>query len=172
MVIAAAQTSLFKLRPLRRKPKVSAEEIKEGDENVLTFRGKALDKMDFFGKSDPYLEILRSTPGGSWQLVHRTEVVKNNLNPSWKPFELSVNTLCGRNKKQIMKFDVYDWDSDGSHDYIGGFSAPLEDMLQAQQHELHLWWICWAAQAEWTSTLTRSQRCIEWGDSSKANRDR
>ncbi|XP_025114758.1 copine-3-like isoform X5 [Pomacea canaliculata] len=149
MVIAAAQTSLFKLRPLRRKPKVSAEEIKEGDENVLTFRGKALDKMDFFGKSDPYLEILRSTPGGSWQLVHRTEVVKNNLNPSWKPFELSVNTLCGRNKKQIMKFDVYDWDSDGSHDYIGGFSAPLEDMLQAQQHELHLWWICWAAQAEW-----------------------
>ncbi|XP_025114757.1 copine-3-like isoform X4 [Pomacea canaliculata] len=135
MVIAAAQTSLFKLRPLRRKPKVSAEEIKEGDENVLTFRGKALDKMDFFGKSDPYLEILRSTPGGSWQLVHRTEVVKNNLNPSWKPFELSVNTLCGRNKKQIMKFDVYDWDSDGSHDYIGGFSAPLEDMLQAQQHE-------------------------------------
>lgn len=31
---------------------------------------------------------------------------------------------------------MYDWDSDGSHDYIGGFSATLEDMLQAQQHEV------------------------------------
>ena len=30
--------------------------------------------QDFLGKSDPYLEILRATSDGSWQVVHRTEV--------------------------------------------------------------------------------------------------
>lgn len=36
----------------------------------------------------------------------------------------------------FVQFDVYDWDSDGSHDYIGGFTATLEEMLQASQHEV------------------------------------
>ena len=31
--------------------------------------------QDFLGKSDPYLEIQRPTPDGSWQIVHRTEVL-------------------------------------------------------------------------------------------------
>lgn len=30
--------------------------------------------QDFLGKSDPYLEILKGNPDGSWQVVHRTEV--------------------------------------------------------------------------------------------------
>ncbi|KAK3756230.1 hypothetical protein RRG08_035292 [Elysia crispata] len=39
---------------------------------------------DFFGKSDPYLEIMRATQDGSWQVVHRTEVSWPCVNPSKK----------------------------------------------------------------------------------------
>lgn len=53
--------------------------------------------QDFFGKSDPYLEIFRQTPDGKWVLAHRTEVIKNTLNPVWKPFKISLVTLCGAN---------------------------------------------------------------------------
>ncbi|KAK7114316.1 hypothetical protein V1264_000394 [Littorina saxatilis] len=120
---------------------IRAEEIKEGTERVaMTFHAKKLDKKDFLGKSDPFLEVQRATSDGSWQVVHRTEVVKNNLNPSWRPFELPMSTLCSGNKKQTIKFDVYDWDSDGSHDYIGGFTATLEEMLKASQQEMS--WPC------------------------------
>lgn len=120
---------------------VRAEEIKEGTGSVaMTFYAKKLDKKDFLGKSDPYLEVLRMTPDGSWQLVHRTEVVKNDLNPRWRPFEISMHTLCRGNKQQTIKFDIYDYDSDGSHDYIGGFTTTLEEMLRASNQEVS--WPC------------------------------
>lgn len=120
---------------------VRTEELKEGSETVsMTFHAKKLEKKDFLGKSDPYLEVQRATMDGSWQVVHRTEVIKNNLNPSWRPFELPMHILCGGNRKQNIKFDVYDWDNDGSHDYIGGFTATLDEMLQASRHEVS--WPC------------------------------
>lgn len=28
-------------------------------------------------------------------MVHRTEVIKNTLNPTWKPFKISMKALCG-----------------------------------------------------------------------------
>ncbi|ESO90286.1 hypothetical protein LOTGIDRAFT_178865 [Lottia gigantea] len=109
------------------------EEVKEGGEILnMTFRAAKLDNKDFMGKSDPFLEILKSTVDGSWQVVHRTEVVKNNLNPSWRPFSVSLQTLCGGNRNSQIRFDIYDWDSDGSHDLIGGFKTSVEEMISSK----------------------------------------
>ncbi|XP_053401180.1 copine-3-like isoform X3 [Mercenaria mercenaria] len=108
---------------------IRSEEVNEGGEvAVCTFKARKLENKDFLGKSDPYLEILRGNPDGSWQVVHRTEVVKNNLNPHWRPFTIPVHTLCGGDKSKPVKFDVYDWDSDGSHDMIGGFTVSVKDL--------------------------------------------
>lgn len=116
---------------------IRAEESKEGGEvAVIAFSARKLDNKDFMGKSDPYLEIQKPTIDGSWQIVHRTEVIKNNLNPSWRPVTLPVHSLCGGNRQQQIKIDCYDWDSDGSHDYIGGFITNLEDMLKAGTSEV------------------------------------
>uniref|UniRef100_A0A7N6ARQ9 C2 domain-containing protein n=1 Tax=Anabas testudineus TaxID=64144 RepID=A0A7N6ARQ9_ANATE len=57
---------------------------------------------DFFGKSDPFLEFYKQTETG-WQLAHRTEVVKNNLNPVWKPFRISLQLLCGGDVEKSIK---------------------------------------------------------------------
>ncbi|XP_053401185.1 copine-3-like isoform X2 [Mercenaria mercenaria] len=108
---------------------IRSEEVKEGGEIAMcTFRAKKLENKDFLGKSDPYLQISKGNPDGSWQVVHRTEVVKNNLNPQWRQFSLPVNTLCGGDKSKLIMFEVFDWDSDGSHDLIGGFTVSLQDL--------------------------------------------
>lgn len=74
---------------------VYAEELKGGNEIVhLTFRSTNLDNKDFMGKSDPFLQISKVKPDGGALLVHRTEVIKNNLNPSWKSFNIPLQTLC------------------------------------------------------------------------------
>ncbi|KAL4234128.1 Copine-4 [Mactra antiquata] len=100
---------------------IRSEEVKEGGEvAMLTFKARKLENKDFLGKSDPYLEILRATSDGGWQVVHRTEVVKNNLNPTWRPFTIPVHTLCSGDKSKPIKFDIYDWDKEGEHDHIGG----------------------------------------------------
>uniref|UniRef100_A0A6Q2YFH9 Copine-3 n=1 Tax=Esox lucius TaxID=8010 RepID=A0A6Q2YFH9_ESOLU len=77
-----------------------------------------LNIQDFFGKSDPYLEFYKQTETG-WQLAHRTEVVKNNLNPTWKPFRIPLQSLCGGEMDKPIKVECYDYDDDGSHDLIG-----------------------------------------------------
>ena len=37
-----------------------------------------------------------------------------------------------------VQFDVYDWNRDGSHDHIGGFTTCLQEMLGATQQEVGL----------------------------------
>uniref|UniRef100_A0A8C4NMJ2 Copine-3 n=1 Tax=Dicentrarchus labrax TaxID=13489 RepID=A0A8C4NMJ2_DICLA len=111
---------------------ISAEEIK--DNRVVNFEVEArkLDNKDFFGKSDPYLEFYKQTETG-WQLAHRTEVVKNNLNPTWKPFRIPLQSLCGGDMDKPIKVECYDYDNDGSHDLIGIFETTMTRLKEASR---------------------------------------
>lgn len=44
------------------------------DQVILEISGFKLDKKDFFGKSDPFLEIYKLTDTGNYTLVHKTDV--------------------------------------------------------------------------------------------------
>ncbi|XP_029955802.1 copine-3-like isoform X1 [Salarias fasciatus] len=111
---------------------INAEEIK--DNRVVNFEVEArkLDNKDFFGKSDPYLEFYKQTQTG-WQLAHRTEVVKNNLNPTWKPFRIPLQSLCGGDLDKSIKVECYDYDNDGSHDLIGCFETTMKRLQDASR---------------------------------------
>jgi hypothetical protein len=61
---------------------VSCEELSMcKDEMELQFLAKKLDKKDWFGSSDPFLQMSRANEGGGYTVVHRTEHVRNNVNP-------------------------------------------------------------------------------------------
>uniref|UniRef100_A0A8C7MGM9 Copine II n=1 Tax=Oncorhynchus kisutch TaxID=8019 RepID=A0A8C7MGM9_ONCKI len=53
---------------------ITALELSDNRVITLTLYGRKLDKKDFFGKSDPYLEFHKQGDDGKWMLVHRTEV--------------------------------------------------------------------------------------------------
>ncbi|MEQ2210320.1 Copine-2, partial [Xenoophorus captivus] len=53
---------------------ITAQELSDNRIITLTLSGRKLDKKDFFGKSDPYLEFHKQGEDGKWMLVHRTEV--------------------------------------------------------------------------------------------------
>uniref|UniRef100_A0A8C7L6L1 Copine 7 n=1 Tax=Oncorhynchus kisutch TaxID=8019 RepID=A0A8C7L6L1_ONCKI len=108
---------------------VHAEEISGNNGYVeLFFCAKKLDDKDLFSKSDPFLEIYRINDDGSEQLVHRTEVIKNNLNPVWEPFKVSLISLCSCDEDRKLKCLVWDSDSRGKHDFIGEFYATFREM--------------------------------------------
>uniref|UniRef100_A0A8D0D9H8 Copine-3 n=1 Tax=Sander lucioperca TaxID=283035 RepID=A0A8D0D9H8_SANLU len=88
--------------------------------------------QDFFGKSDPFLEFYKPTETG-WQLAHRTEVIKNTLNPVWRPFRIPLQSLCGGDVEKSIKVECYDYNSSGSHDFIGSFETTLSQIQQATQ---------------------------------------
>ncbi|KAG5842395.1 copine-4 isoform X1 [Anguilla rostrata] len=111
---------------------VTAEELSGNDDYVeLSFSARKLDDKDFFSKSDPFLEIFRMNNDGTGSLVHRTETVMNNLNPVWKTFKVSLNTLCSGDHDRELKCTVWDWDSNGKHDFIGEFQTTFKDMKGA-----------------------------------------
>uniref|UniRef100_A0A8D0ABN1 Copine-3 n=2 Tax=Sander lucioperca TaxID=283035 RepID=A0A8D0ABN1_SANLU len=111
---------------------ISAEEIKDNRVANFEVEARKLDNKDFFGKSDPYLEFYKQTATG-WQLAHRTEVVNNNLNPTWKPFRIPLQSLCGGDMDKPIKVECYDYDNDGSHDLIGSFETTMTRFQQASR---------------------------------------
>ncbi|KAG7229482.1 hypothetical protein INR49_031903 [Caranx melampygus] len=90
--------------------------LSKHDIATMQFCANKLDKKDFFGKSDPFLVFYRSNEDGTFTICHKTEVIKNNLNPVWKS----------------VKVDVYDWDRDGSHDFIGEFTTSYRELSRGQ----------------------------------------
>ncbi|KAM4580837.1 copine-4 [Odontesthes bonariensis] len=111
---------------------ITAEELTGNDDYIeLSFSARKLDDKDFFSKSDPFLEIYRLNDDATMQLVYRTETVMNNLNPVWKTFKVSLNSLCSGDHERKLQCTVWDWDSNGKHDYIGEFEASFKEMRGA-----------------------------------------
>uniref|UniRef100_A0A8C4UCL4 Copine-3 n=4 Tax=Neognathae TaxID=8825 RepID=A0A8C4UCL4_FALTI len=110
---------------------ITAEEVKDNRVVLLEVEARKLDSKDFFGKSDPYLEFHKQTGDGNWVMVHRTEVIKNNLNPVWRPFKISLNSLCYSDMDKSIKVECYDYDNDGSHDLIGSFQTTMSKLKEA-----------------------------------------
>merc|ERR1712168_495267 len=108
---------------------VSAEEMNACKEEVtLQFSGRKLDRKDFFGKSDPFLQFYRTNEDGSLTVVHKTEVIKHNLNPTWKPFTISVRSFCNGDYDRCIKVECFDWNQNGSHNFIGEFAVTLREL--------------------------------------------
>uniref|UniRef100_A0AAQ4RQ20 Copine VIII n=1 Tax=Gasterosteus aculeatus aculeatus TaxID=481459 RepID=A0AAQ4RQ20_GASAC len=118
---------------------VRAEELSNCRESVmLQFCGNKMDKKDFFGKSDPFLVFYRSNEDGSYTICHKTEVVKNTLDPVWQAFKIPVRALCNGDYDRSIKVEVYDWDRDGGHDFIGDFSTSYREMSRSQS-QFHIY---------------------------------
>ncbi|XP_034019025.1 copine-8 [Thalassophryne amazonica] len=112
---------------------VKAEELSNCRESVMMqFCGNKLDKKDFFGKSDPFLVFYRSNEDGTFTICHKTEVVKYTLNPVWEAFKIPVRALCNGDYDRAIKVDVYDWDRDGGHDFIGEFSTTYRELARGR----------------------------------------
>ncbi|CAM9104353.1 unnamed protein product [Pylaiella littoralis] len=119
---------------------VRGEEVAScADRCKLTIRGIKLPNKDgMFGKSDPFFIVSRLREDEEWQQVHKSEVVMNDLNPLWKPQEMSVQALCNGDYLRPLRVEVWDWDRDGDHDCMGRLTSSLQGLLEGQGREMDL----------------------------------
>ncbi|KNC52998.1 copine-5 [Thecamonas trahens ATCC 50062] len=117
---------------------VSANVVDETVEHAMvsfSLSAAGLDKMDRFGKSDPYVIVRRAlTPDAvvgspGWVPVYRTETVKKTLDPTWQPASISLCGLAANDLHRQLMFEVYDWDAGSADDIIGYAITTLADML-------------------------------------------
>uniref|UniRef100_A0A8C6SNG5 Copine-3 n=1 Tax=Neogobius melanostomus TaxID=47308 RepID=A0A8C6SNG5_9GOBI len=122
----------FKYSVTAEEGQITAQELSDNRIITLNLSGRKLDKKDFFGKSDPYLEFHKQGEDGKWMLVHRTEVIKNTLDPSWKSFTVPLISLCNGDVHRSIKVLCYDYDNDGGHDFIGEFQTTVAKMSEVE----------------------------------------
>ncbi len=75
--------------------------------------------IEGFSSSDPFCKVRVGDQ------VFRTKVMKNNLNPVWN--ETFVIPLA-EVEKEVVKFEVFDWDRIGSDDLLGRFKFDFSSM--------------------------------------------
>lgn len=54
--------------------------------------------FDFWDKSDPYMKFLKIRDDNTFVEIQRTEIIKENLNPAWKPIGVPLVRLVNPNK--------------------------------------------------------------------------
>lgn len=110
---------------------MKAEVMHETNNCILcNVSGHGLANKDgWFGTSDPFLVISRVRDDGSLLQVFQNPPVMNNLSPIWPTFSINMQTLCNDDPTRQLKIEIYDYDSDGKHDYMGSVFTTVNDIL-------------------------------------------
>jgi len=115
-----------------RRPQTS-DIMQSGSTLSLALRGHKLDNKDFFSKSDPYIVISKPVNGG-WTPIRTSESIKDDLNPTWRPFLIYEQELPGESEK--IKFEVFDDDGKDSRDEsIGAGFFTLTELENAYKSQ-------------------------------------
>jgi len=94
---------------------------------------KLMNTDGWFDKTDPFLRFFKCREGNDWLQVHETEVIMNNLNPIWKPFEIKDDKLCGSDELRPIKVECWDWEKSGKFQYVGVTEFTLKDLKEGKK---------------------------------------
>lgn len=112
----------------------SEEASRSRDVLKFTVRAEKVDKKDFFGKSDPFLEFHRLREDNSWVKVHETEIIKNTLNPFWKTISIPLQVICNGDLDRPLKIVCCDWNKNSDPDYIGECQVSVRDLMSSAKY--------------------------------------
>jgi len=132
------------LSPYKHKPGdcgellVRAVEVSDGsrDRVTLDLTAQNLDKKDLFSESDPFYCVYRNNTDGTDTLVYRSEWIKDTASPDWAPITLDCAKLCLGDWDRNLRIEVYDWDRDGGHDFIGDCNTTMEELSQGEDFQI------------------------------------
>ncbi|GMJ13994.1 hypothetical protein like AT5G61910 [Hibiscus trionum] len=85
-----------------------------------------LEFKDLFSKSDPFLVISKLVESGISIPVCKTEVLKNDHNPTWMPVFLNIQQVASKDSPLVI--ECFNFNSNGKHDLIGKVQKSLEDL--------------------------------------------
>ena len=97
----------------------------------LQFMCKGLKNKDgWFGKSDPFYTVSRINEDGTHSLAFKSEVVMDDLSPTFKAVKLQVQKICNGDYLRPIKIELWDWDKDGKHDTLGHVETSLSQLIE------------------------------------------
>ena len=115
-------------------------EIVEGVQEFISMdvMGKNIPKTGWFSsKSNPFLQLSRVHGENTNVIVHQTEVMPRNIDPTWKPFTISMKTLCNNDRLRPIQFSVYHKNMMSSK-LLGQCSLSVDDLQNHNEKDFPL----------------------------------
>ncbi|KAK2662231.1 hypothetical protein Ddye_000805 [Dipteronia dyeriana] len=118
----------------RGKFTVHAEEcINSKTTTEMTLRCSDLEYKDLFSRNDPFLVISKIVESGVSIPVCKTEVLKNEVKPIWKPVFLNIQQVGSKDSPLII--ECFNFNTNGKHDLIGKVQKSLADLEKLHSSE-------------------------------------
>ncbi|KAJ4838399.1 Protein BONZAI 1 [Turnera subulata] len=92
----------------------------------MILRCSDLEHRDLFSRSDPFLVISKTVESGSPIPVCKTEVLKNDHNPTWKPVFLNIQQVGSKDSPLVI--ECFNFNSSGKHDLIGKVEKSMSQL--------------------------------------------
>uniref|UniRef100_A0A2P2M5V4 Copine n=1 Tax=Rhizophora mucronata TaxID=61149 RepID=A0A2P2M5V4_RHIMU len=92
----------------------------------MILRCSDLEHKDLFSRIDPFLVFSKIVKNGAPIPVCKTEVLKNDHNPAWKP--VFLNSQQVGNKDIPVIIECFNFNSSGKHDLIGKVQKSLAEL--------------------------------------------
>ena len=82
-------------------------------------------------KSNPYFRLERlNRDDQSWEVVWKSEVIKDSLSPTWKDARLPLQLLCNDDQNNPLKITIWDYEKHSSqHDHLGFVESTVADLV-------------------------------------------
>ncbi|KAI3858393.1 hypothetical protein MKW92_004676 [Papaver armeniacum] len=120
--MAQGETEIRGTLCVRVEETVAANQIVE-----MELRCSKLENKGFMSKSDHFLRIFRSKEGVD-TLIHETEVVMDDLNPTWKPICLTTPRFQSKASDTPLVIECYAFNTSGSHAIIGKLYTSVTEL--------------------------------------------
>lgn len=96
----------------------------------VQFKGTKLANKDgLFGRSDPYIVAYKLREDNSWVRVWQSEVIDNNLNPTWGIAEIPLQQLCNGDIDRPVKFEIFDYDNPQRSETMGEIETSVRALV-------------------------------------------
>jgi len=104
----------------------------------LSFRCENLPNLDTFTRTDSMLVFYKQV-GTQWQKLGMTEVIMDNLSPTWvKSFDVQYHF----ERREQYKVEVYDVDDENNlnnfagHDFVGSLEFSVHEVVTCRDQTL------------------------------------
>lgn len=123
-----------KARKLKKGGTIFIHVAKQSGSGLLRLgmKGTKLKNTEgFMRKSDPFFELSNKRDGAgglTWDNIHRSEVIKDNLNPDWKDATIPLSILNQGDLSKPILISVYDHESSGQHVLMGSVQTTVAEL--------------------------------------------
>jgi copine 1/2/3 len=94
-----------------------------------------VDQTKVLDTSNPYFRLEKlNKDDQSWEVVWKSEVVKDSLNPTWREARLPLQLLCNDDQDNPLKITIWDYEKHSKdHDHLGFVESTVRELVSRAQ---------------------------------------